>query len=70
MATCAAWFAEAIGHAQQPHGGPSSGSSSGSGMAWETQRVLLFNCMQVGCCLRGGRSVPVWNRPTVVLTVP
>ena len=38
MATCAAWFADAVGRA---------GQQRSNGTAWETQRVLLFNCMQV-----------------------
>lgn len=39
MATCAAWFADAVARAGQPQ--------RPNGAALETQRVLLFNCMQV-----------------------
>lgn len=41
MATCATWFADAVG---TPGQGPAAGSN---GAAVETQRVLLFNCLQV-----------------------
>ncbi|EIE20887.1 putative folylpolyglutamate synthetase [Coccomyxa subellipsoidea C-169] len=40
MATCATWFADAVG---TPGQGPAAGSN---GAAVETQRVLLFNCLQ------------------------
>jgi len=41
MATCATWFADAIGPTQGQTAAPTNGA------ALETQRVLLFNCMQV-----------------------
>jgi folylpolyglutamate synthase len=62
MATCAAWFAEAVaadppahalpaGHtrAAEP---PAGGTGALGGLQQETQRLLLFNCMQVAACCR------------------
>lgn len=41
MATCATWFADAVGT-------PGQGQAAATnGAPFETQRVLLFNCMQV-----------------------
>lgn len=37
MATCATWFADSVG----------TPAAATNGAAVETQRVLLFNCMQV-----------------------
>lgn len=46
MATCAHWFADAVGGPQQPAAAAGSAQAQPGGLV--TQRVLLFNCMQVG----------------------
>lgn len=47
MATCATWFADTVSGAEQA----GQGASAPDGSAPETQRVLLFNCMQVRQCI-------------------
>ncbi|KAL4858122.1 Folylpolyglutamate synthase [Chlorella vulgaris] len=44
MATCAHWFADAVGGPQQPAAAAGSAQAHPGGLV--TQRVLLFNCMQ------------------------
>ena len=47
MATCGTWFADTVATPNTATGQPSASASVPSCTTTETQRVLLFNCMQV-----------------------
>ncbi len=65
MATCADWFAGACGAAEAQ--GPNPRSSPGD---IDVQRVLVFNCMQVGTVFAGTLLITSFSTRELELSHP